>query len=94
MFAGTPYAHDALGTRPSFDKTTAAMLKSFHDTWYAPNNAILVIAGDVEPQATLGEVRRLFGDIPSKKLPVKPPCTCDPCSPPPSRWTRTSPPAR
>src|SRR6266480_2667413 len=37
MFAGTPYAHDALGTRPSFEKTTARMLKSFHDTWYAPN---------------------------------------------------------
>jgi len=73
MFAGTPYAHDALGTRPSFEKTTAAMLKSFHDTWYAPNNAILVIAGDVEPEPTLTEVKQLFGDIPSKKLPAKPP---------------------
>ncbi len=29
MFAGTPYEHDALGTRPSFDKTTGAMLKAF-----------------------------------------------------------------
>ena len=72
MFAGTPYAHDALGTRPSFDRTTAAMLKSFHDTWYAPNNALLVIAGNVDPQATLGQVKRLFGDIPAKKLPPKP----------------------
>jgi zinc protease len=43
MFAGTPYAHDALGTRPSFQKTTAQMLKDFHDSWYAPNNAILVM---------------------------------------------------
>ena len=72
MFAGTPYAHDALGTRPSFEKTTAAVLKNFHDTWYAPNNAILVIAGNVDPDATLSEVKQLFGDIPAKKLPAKP----------------------
>src|SRR5579863_4892986 len=71
MFAGTPYAHDALGTRPSFEKTTAAVLKNFHDTWYAPNNAILVIAGDVDPKATLTEVRQLFGDIKSKKIPAR-----------------------
>ncbi len=72
MFAGTPYAHDALGTRPSFQKTTAQMLKTFHDSWYAPNNAILVIAGNVDPQGALSEVRQLFGDIPAKKLPPKP----------------------
>jgi len=72
MFAGTPYAHDALGTRASFEKTTARMLKSFHDTWYAPNNAILVIAGDLDPEATLSEVKLLFGDIAAKKLPPKP----------------------
>ena len=72
MFAGTPYAHDALGTRPSFDATTAAMLQRFHNTWYAPNNAVLVIAGDVDPQSTLLEVQRLFGDIRPKKLPRLP----------------------
>jgi zinc protease len=72
MFAGTPYAHDALGTRPSFEKTSAAMLKQFHDAWYAPNNAILVIAGNVDLQATLSQVRELFGDIPRRKLPPKP----------------------
>jgi zinc protease len=81
MFAGTPYAHDALGTRPSFDKTTAAMLKSFHDTWYAPNNAILVIAGNVDPPGTLIEVRQLFGDIGAKKLPPKPPVRLRPVQP-------------
>jgi zinc protease len=71
-FADTPYAHDALGTRPSFDKTTAQMLKHFYDTWYAPNNAILIIVGDVEPDATLARVRRLFGAIPRKHLPERP----------------------
>jgi len=72
MFAGTPYAHTPLGTRPSFDKTTAAMLKQFHDTWYAPNNAILVIAGDVDPAATLAKVKQEFGGIAKKTLPARP----------------------
>lgn len=78
MFAGTPYAHDALGTRPSFEKTTAEALKSFHDTWYAPNNAILVIAGDVDPKSTLTEVKELFGAIKSKQLPARPKVTLQP----------------
>ncbi|MBS0420639.1 MAG: insulinase family protein [Proteobacteria bacterium] len=72
MFAGTPYAYDALGTRPSFEKTTAAALKKFHDTWYAPNNAILVVVGDVDPQATLTEIKSLFGTLKAKKLPARP----------------------
>ena len=72
MFAGTSYAHTPLGTRPSFDKTTAADLKQFHDVWYAPNNAILVIAGDVDPQATLAKIRALFSAIPRKSLPARP----------------------
>jgi zinc protease len=72
MFKGTPYAHDALGTRPSFDKTTGAMLRKFHESWYAPNNAILVIAGNVDPQATLKEVETLFGPVPAKKVPAHP----------------------
>ena len=58
LFAGTPYAHDALGTRPSFDKTTGAMLKEFDGKWYSPSNMILVIVGDIDPAATLGKIRR------------------------------------
>jgi zinc protease len=73
MFRGTPYEHDALGSRPSFDKTTGTMLADFHDKWYAPNNAILVIVGNVDPQKMLSEVQSLFGDIPEKKMPPRPP---------------------
>jgi zinc protease len=72
MYAGTPYEHTPLGTRESFDKTTAAMLKQFHDQWYTPNNAILVIAGDVDPAATLVKVKAEFGDIARKELPARP----------------------
>ena len=58
MFKGSPYEHDALGTRPSFDKTTDADLRKFHNTWYVPNNAVLVIVGNVEPQKVLAQVDR------------------------------------
>ncbi|GFE62641.1 pitrilysin family protein [Geobacter sp. AOG2] len=81
LFAGAPYEHDALGTVASFDKTTGAMLKRFYDDWYAPNNAILVIAGNVEPQRTLATVKRLFGGIPRKKLPAHAPIALSPLKP-------------
>ena len=78
MFAGTPYAHDALGTRPSFDKTTAALLRKFYETWYAPNNAILVIAGDVDPARAIADVRARFGALPRKTLPAHAPIDLQP----------------
>ncbi len=81
LFEGTPYEHDALGTRPSFDATNAAMLRRFYDTWYAPNNAILVIAGDVDPRAALAQVQSLFGAIPSLPLPPHAPVAPQPAPP-------------
>ena len=72
MFSGTPYAHDALGTKASFDATTGDMLKTFYRTWYAPGNAVLVIVGDVDPAATLQKVRELFGGIANHPTPPRP----------------------
>lgn len=72
MFEGTPYAHDALGSRPSFDKTSGSMLHDFFESWYAPNNAILVVAGDVDPDKVMTSVRTLFSAIPQKKVPPRP----------------------
>ena len=72
LFSGTPYAHDALGTKASFDATTGAMLKKFYRDWYAPNNAILVIAGDVDPAATLAKVKQLYGPIKRRPIPAHP----------------------
>jgi zinc protease len=81
MFKGTPYAHDALGAKASFDQTTGAMLKQFYDTWYVPNNAIVVIAGNVDPNQALAQVKRLFGSIPSKPLPPRPQVNLQPVTP-------------
>ncbi len=72
VFKGSPYEHSPLGTRPSFDKTTGAMLRKFHNTWYVPNNAILVIVGNVEPQKVLEQVKTVFGGIPAAQLPARP----------------------
>jgi zinc protease len=47
-------------------------LRKFHNTWYVPNNAILVVVGDVEPQKVLTLVKKTFGGIPSKTLPARP----------------------
>jgi zinc protease len=81
MFAGTPYEHDALGTRPSFDKTDAKLLRAFYEKWYAPNNAILVIAGDVEPPKALDEVKAAFGAIPRREVPQHAAFTVSPVIP-------------
>ena len=81
MFKDTPYAHTPLGTVPSFEKTTGAMLKQFYDTWYAPNNAILVIVGHVEPQTVLKEVEKYFASIPRKSIPKRPPLRLGPLKP-------------
>jgi zinc protease len=72
LFAGTPYAHDPLGTKSSFDATTGEMLKDFYKQWYTPGNAILVIVGDIDPAATLAKVKQWFGDIPNHPVPKRP----------------------
>ncbi|HEX4321900.1 MAG TPA: pitrilysin family protein [Acidobacteriaceae bacterium] len=71
MFAGTPYAHDALGTKDSFDATTGQMLRDFYTKWYTPGNAILVIVGDVDPATTLAKVEKMYSGIPSHPLPER-----------------------
>ena len=81
MFQGTPYNQTGLGTRPSFDKTTDVMLRQFHNTWYVPNNAILIIVGDVEPAQALAQVQKIFGVIPAVKLPTRPEFHFEPVKP-------------
>lgn len=81
LYPDSTYAHDALGSKPSFDKTTGAMLKKFHDDWYAPNNAVLIVAGDLDPQKTLATVTDLFGGIARKQLPARPAVSLKPVKP-------------
>lgn len=81
LFAGTPYEQDALGTKASFDKTTGAMLKDFYRQWYAPNNAILVITGDVDPVNVLSKVKEYYGKIPRRPIGERPAVNLQPVTP-------------
>ena len=81
MFAGTPYADFGLGTVASFKRIQATDLKAYYDRWYHPNNAIYVIAGNVDPQQTIAKVKALFGDIPAAKLPPRRPVHLQPLTP-------------
>lgn len=70
LFKGTPYARDPLGSVAGLDKVTLAQLTKFYDSWYGPNDAILVVAGDVVPRKVLSEIRALFGGVARRPLPA------------------------
>jgi zinc protease len=69
-FAHTPYGHEGVGTRASFDRLTGPRIKEFYRRWYAPNNAVLVVAGDVDPAQTLEQIRARFATIPRRTIPA------------------------
>jgi zinc protease len=81
MLAGSPYADPGLGTVASFKQIQAPDLKAFYARWYHPNNAIYVIAGDVDPQTTIAKVRALFEPIPAATLPARAPVQLAPLTP-------------
>ncbi|HEY3999930.1 MAG TPA: pitrilysin family protein [Candidatus Xenobia bacterium] len=72
LLAGTPYADEGLGTVETFARqVNAPQLQRFYHTWYHPNNALLVVAGDVDPTAAIAKVERYFGTIPARPLPAR-----------------------
>ncbi len=54
------------------DAATLDDTRSFFRAWYVPNNATLVIAGDIEPDAALALVGQYFGPIPGHAIPARP----------------------
>ncbi len=65
-------AHNFYGDLEDLDKATLEDVKSFFDTYYAPNNAVLVIAGDINPVQAMGWVKQYFADIKASDLPPIP----------------------
>src|SRR5688572_10352377 len=61
IFGEHPYSKIA-PTVESLDATTRERLVAFHHSQFVPNNAVLVVAGDVNPEALIKRAERLFGD--------------------------------
>jgi zinc protease len=57
-------AHNFYGDLAQLDAATLDDVRDFFRTWYAPNNAALVVVGDFEPREALAWIRQYFGDIP------------------------------
>ncbi|MFN9489046.1 MAG: M16 family metallopeptidase [Betaproteobacteria bacterium] len=66
-----PYRHPVIGWMSDLETLTVEDTRRFYDQWYAPNNAILVVVGDVQPAEVFALAERHFGRIPRKALPER-----------------------
>jgi zinc protease len=67
---GHPYHHPVIGSHEDLEAATVGDVKQFFATWYVPNNASMVVAGDIDPKAVLASIEKLFGWIPSSAVPA------------------------
>ncbi|MFJ4680253.1 MULTISPECIES: M16 family metallopeptidase [unclassified Kitasatospora] len=62
---GHPYHHTPIGSMADLDAATLEDARTFFRTYYAPNNAVLAIVGDLDPEQTVAWVEKYFGSIPA-----------------------------
>jgi len=61
LYGAAPYGHNLGGTPDSLQRITREDLVTFHQRYYRPDNALLVIAGDIDPQAAFAAAQERFG---------------------------------
>lgn len=64
LFPGHPYGHSVLGSTEDLTAATMDDVVDFHRTFYRPDNAVLVVAGDIDTDETFAAVEKYFGAIP------------------------------
>ena len=69
------YKHSTIGYMADLDAATLNDVKEFFRIYYAPNNAVLTIVGDVDLPMALEKVKKYFGGIPSQAIPKSPDLT-------------------
>ncbi|MEX2272372.1 MAG: pitrilysin family protein [Vicinamibacterales bacterium] len=69
-FDSFAYKHSVIGSMADLSAASVDDVASFFKTYYAPNNAVLAISGDVNTEETLAKVRKYFEDIPAQPAPA------------------------
>jgi predicted Zn-dependent peptidase len=69
-FVQSPYRWNTVGFMSDLARITLDEARRYFATYYAPNNAILVLAGDVQPAAAFALVERYFGRLPRRRPPA------------------------
>ncbi len=64
MFREHPYQHPVIGWKKDIEQLSRDMLRDYYHTYYVPNNAIIVVAGDIDTAAAIEKVRQCFAHIP------------------------------
>ncbi|HEX6992692.1 MAG TPA: pitrilysin family protein [Gammaproteobacteria bacterium] len=62
---GHPYRHPTIGSMEDLDAATLEDVRQWFRDYYGPNNAVLVLAGDIDVETAREKVERYFGDIPA-----------------------------
>lgn len=72
LFLNHPYGIPIIGWRHEMEDLSIENAQAFYDTWYHPNNAILIVAGDVTPDEVRALAEEHYGPIPaSDALPAR-----------------------
>lgn len=66
-----PYGRPVIGPMQDIKNLTADDVRNWYHKWYVPNNATLVVVGDVNPKNVLRLAKKYFGPIPAGKLPQR-----------------------
>lgn len=73
VYRAHPYGRPIVGWMNDLENMTAADAREWYDTWYAPNNALLVVVGDVDPKEVYKLAKKYFGPLKAKPLPQRKP---------------------
>jgi zinc protease len=72
MFETFPNAHDGYGSFEDLEAATVAEATEFFQTYYAAGNAVLAVAGDMDPDRARALIERHFSDVPPRPAPQRP----------------------